>query len=116
MVINIYSLSSFDFDDFDVLTCYDDDGCMLKGGADSCEGDSGAPYFIGSGQNATQHGIAIWGYGCADPDYPGKENIFVLNNASRKQFWYYISHYGLLLPGVYTQVSSFIQWIVDNWP
>jgi hypothetical protein len=44
---------------------------MQIGGADSCDGDSGAPYFIGSGQNATQHGIAIWGNGCGEVGYPG---------------------------------------------
>lgn len=46
---------------------------MQTGGADSCDGDSGAPFFIGSGQNATQHGIVIWGNGCGEVGYPGKK-------------------------------------------
>ncbi|XP_057369720.1 trypsin-1-like [Daphnia carinata] len=56
------------------------------GGIDSCQGDSGGPLFTGTGADAVQHGIISWGRGCALADYPG----------------------------VYTQVSYFIDWIAAN--
>jgi len=59
---------------------------LPEGGVDSCQGDSGGPLFTGTGTNAVQHGIVSWGYGCA---VAGK-------------------------PGVYTQVSNYIDWIAAN--
>merc|ERR1712071_412079 len=59
--------------------------CASSEGKDSCQGDSGGPLFI-KGTDASsddQVGIVSWGYGCADPDYPG----------------------------VYTRVSEFDDWI-----
>ncbi|XP_045025780.1 trypsin-1 isoform X1 [Daphnia magna] len=56
------------------------------GGVDSCQGDSGGPLFTGSGADAVQHGVVSWGRGCALADYPG----------------------------VYTQVSYFLDWIAAN--
>ncbi|KAK4020476.1 hypothetical protein OUZ56_002450 [Daphnia magna] len=57
-----------------------------NGGIDSCQGDSGGPLFTGTGAEAVQHGIVSWGQGCAQAAYPG----------------------------VYTQVSYFLDWIAAN--
>jgi len=59
----------------DSMICAGVDG----GGKDSCQGDSGGPLNCGDGLS----GIVSWGYGCAEPGYPG----------------------------VYTQTSYFIDWI-----
>ncbi|XP_046450125.1 trypsin-1-like isoform X3 [Daphnia pulex] len=61
-------------------------GDISDGGIDSCQGDSGGPLFTGSGSTAVQHGIVSWGQGCALAGYPG----------------------------VYTQVSFFLDWISAN--
>lgn len=61
-------------------------GDVTNGGIDSCQGDSGGPLFTGTGANAVQHGIVSWGRGCAAASYPG----------------------------VYTQVSYFLDWIAAN--
>lgn len=61
-------------------------GDISNGGIDSCQGDSGGPLFTGTGATAVQHGIVSWGQGCALAGYPG----------------------------VYTQVSYFIDWIAAN--
>jgi len=53
-----------------------------EGGKDSCQGDSGGPFMCGSGLD----GIVSWGYGCAQPGFPG----------------------------VYTQTSYFVSWINAN--
>ena len=50
--------------------------CAAASGRDSCQGDSGGPLFV---RQATrdgktrfvQIGITSWGYGCAEPGYPG---------------------------------------------
>ncbi|KFD51704.1 hypothetical protein M513_07400, partial [Trichuris suis] len=65
----------------DVMICAGADG----GGKDSCQGDSGGPlvFYDGSRKQWVQYGIVSWGFGCAEPDQPG----------------------------VYSKVSSFVDWI-----
>ncbi len=62
-------------------------GNLAQGGVDTCAGDSGGPIFVADGQNGfLQIGITSFGLGCALPNRPG----------------------------VYTRVSSYIDWIEQN--
>lgn len=78
-------LSERQFDDY--VLC----AGVLKGGMDSCQGDSGGPLMIPTGRLAEptvyyQIGIVSYGIGCARVD----------------------------VPGVYTRVSSFVEWIEEK--
>lgn len=55
-----------------------------EGGKDSCQGDSGGPMVVSLGNNQfRQIGVVSWGAGCASPG----------------------------IPGIYTRVSAFSDWI-----
>ncbi len=66
--------------------------CAQEPGVDTCVGDSGGPLLVdqsdlaGGASNLVQVGITSFGIGCADPDFPG----------------------------VYTRISSYVDWIEKN--
>ena len=58
-----------------------------EGGKDTCQGDSGGPaIWTDSDLRSYLIGITSWGIGCAQPN----------------------------LPGVYTRVTEYLDWIDDN--
>ncbi|CAH1781196.1 unnamed protein product, partial [Owenia fusiformis] len=52
---------------------FDYNMCAARDGKDSCQGDSGGPLSVWNPNTQLYEGAGIvsWGYGCADPLYPG---------------------------------------------
>jgi trypsin len=87
-VTNEQCQSDYDKDPDPPNTITDDMMCAARDGTGDCQGDSGGPLVIANGDAPAmnppiQVGIVSWGTGCANPNYPG----------------------------VYTRVSSYIDWI-----
>ncbi|XP_014271508.1 venom protease [Halyomorpha halys] len=60
--------------------------CAGKEGKDSCQADSGGPLLLPDAERYYQIGIVSTGYKCGEPDYPG----------------------------VYTRITSYLDWINNN--
>ncbi|XP_071805568.1 mite allergen Der f 3-like [Asterias amurensis] len=61
---------------YDGATITDNMICAASDGKDACQGDSGGPMVSHFDEKAHQDGVVLegvvsWGWGCADPKYPG---------------------------------------------
>jgi secreted trypsin-like serine protease len=45
--------------------------CAGDGSTDTCQGDSGGPMIVSDGHFLALAGITSWGFGCANPSFPG---------------------------------------------
>ena len=59
--------------------------CAGNGATDTCQGDSGGPLMVpDSPSGLVLAGVTSWGFGCADPDFPG---VYVRLGAPQLNSW-----------------------------
>jgi len=100
------------YNSFDLIIP-DSELCASDDGKDACQGDSGGPlvYLDSSSGEPLLVGVVSYGYGCADPRYPGK---FIIRWRNRIRGHSCIHTFRLSILGVYARVSSFYSWIESN--
>eukprot|EP00951_Prasinocladus_malaysianus_P004005 scaffold28405_cov40-Prasinocladus_malaysianus.AAC.1 len=71
--------------------------CAASPGQDSCQGDSGGPLIVKRDEAVydVQVGVVSWGYGCADPRYPG---VYARISDVRSWLDYEVAQLGHSLP------------------
>lgn len=68
IISNYDCVNKYDYPDKEISN---DMVCAANKGIDSCNGDSGGPLVCDQNGTWSVYGATSWGYGCADPDYPG---------------------------------------------
>ena len=102
--------------------------CAGDGTTDTCQGDSGGPLMVPDGGVFVLVGVTSWGFGCADPDYPGVYarlgapglNQWIMERLPRAAFTVAPGHSGT--PTTFTQTSfhaapsgfTIFNWDLDN--